>query len=413
MLNIKNIEAEISKNAKEYFNTNIEAKFNPSLDLNLGDFYSDYCIVLAKEYKKSVSEIYKIISKDLSLKDYDILLIGDYINIKLKKFIINSFDIIKPNVKTNNVEIKSVVIFIPLLKTYTKPLFYRLSFLGFLNKILFEKLGVKVEFFLGSKDYKANDLGSDTLSFSRLLEKVYDDLDARKDILEKIYDLDKLYNIELFLIHIGPSTFYQRSLPKALFKTTKARTHFALKFHSKDWGEVYKEDIDEMEDFIKSLNKNQNKSQNKNENKNENITALNALMYMLSTNKDFKEINYYDATINTQENFIYFLNSTLNRINKFFKGDASKEKDVLYEFSKDDKLRNIMLRGYTLNSVLCDTVRHGRVGDFLSYFDELLRDVNYVLNTPSFRSKLVNGEISSKTSFVFNYIKVVFQDFLR
>ena len=148
---------------------------------------------------------------------------------------------------------------------------------------------------------------------------------------------------------------------------------------------------------------------------------------MLSKDLDFKEINFEDSRINTQENFIYFLNLTYNRINKFFtKIDNTSSSE--FEFLRDDKLRNIILRSYLFKVTLYDSLISGDIGTWIQGVDNLLREVNFVLNSPNFRYKLTNNSkvntgllitdsqsntVSIKDKFVFNFILDLFQDFLK
>ena len=87
MLNISDITNKLIKSAKNFYDvSNIDIVFKPSLNLSIGDFYSDFLILLAKKYKKNVNEIFDNITKDFACENCDISLVGDYVNIRLKSF---------------------------------------------------------------------------------------------------------------------------------------------------------------------------------------------------------------------------------------------------------------------------------------------------------------------------------------
>lgn len=406
MLNISDITNKLIKSAKNFYDvSNIDIVFKPSLNLSIGDFYSDFLILLAKKYKKNVNEIFDNITKDFTCENCDISLVGDYVNIRLKSFKLKDITPMNPDVKINH-----SIVYVPVLNTYSKSLFYRLAFKGLLNSILFKNFNVNSKLYLGNEQYCIN--FNDYKSFLNILEDVYNKCISDKDVINIINTITKNNNEDLFITLLGPNTYYQRELSKEFFKTIQGQNHFVFKFHSKDWGNVYKEDEHKLCDFIKSI---------------DSYTTFMNLTYMLSKDLDFKEINFEDSRINTQENFIYFLNLTYNRINKFFtKIDNTSSSE--FEFLRDDKLRNIILRSYLFKVTLYDSLISGDIGTWIQGVDNLLREVNFVLNSPNFRYKLTNNSkvntgllitdsqsntVSIKDKFVFNFILDLFQDFLK
>ena len=390
MLNIDDIKQDIINSIKLNFDLSLDIKFFPSLNLELGDFYSDFCILLAKQFKKSTQDIYQIILKDLSCKNYEISLVADYVNIKLKSFKITNNEIYKPH--TN---IDDVIIFIPVLDTYPKSLFYRLAFKGFLTKLLFEKLNIKARLFLGNENFGANKNLSEIKDFSHSLENIYNECKDDKDIIKIINTINASYKTDLFITYLGPNTFYQRELSKEFFKTEFGQKHYVFKFHTKDWGNVYKEDEHEIEDFIK----------------NSDLSGLVSLMYMLSKELDFKEINYYDAKLESEENFIYFLNLTVNRLNKFFDDKKCTENDQ--EFILEDKNRDIMMQSYLFYVSLYESLLIGNIGAWLKSIDDFLMKINVLLNNPNFRASLKTNAVSDKDIYIFNFVLELFQDFAK
>lgn len=394
MINLSDIELNITNISKKYFDVDDKVTFVPSFNLELGDFYSDYLITIAKKLKKSVKEIFDIIYKDIEqngsiIKKYDIFLIADFINIRLKNFKLSIND-----VESFNDISKSVLVFIPVLKSYSKSEFFRLSFKGFLHFAILKKFNVKSTLFIGSKDFEVTDV-SDVKSFSDSLEEIYDKFITNEDVVSLINEIDSSVSFDLFIVHIGANTFYQRALSKEFFKTAKGQNHFVFRFHTKDWSKVYSEDEHEIKDFLEDFK----------------IDELKSLIFMLASNKDFKEINYHDAKCECEDNFLYFLHETFKRIGKFFSLDDYTNND--FEFFMDDTLRSIALRASLLNSVLSSVILFGNIGDFINYFDMLLIDVNRLLNSPKFRAQIKQGEVLDKYKFVFNYVKVSISRFLN
>ena len=138
MLNISDITNKLIKSAKNFYDiSNIDIVFKLSLNLSIGDFYSDFLILLAKKYKKNVNEIFDNITKDFTCENCDISLVGDYVNIRLKSFKLKDITPMNPDVKINH-----SIVYVPVLNTYSKSLFYRLAFKGLLNSILFKTFNV-------------------------------------------------------------------------------------------------------------------------------------------------------------------------------------------------------------------------------------------------------------------------------
>ena len=390
MIILDDIKQDILKAVKSNFNLNVEVNFLPSLNLEFGDFYSDFCIKLAKQYKKSVTEIYNIILKDLSCDNYEISLIADYVNIKLKSFKIIDNEIFKPCIN-----IKNVIIFIPVLDTYAKSSFYRLAFKGFLTKLLFEKLNIKVDFFVGNEKFNVNKNSSEIKDFSNSLQNVYDECKNNKNIIKIIKTIDTSLKSDLFITYLGPNTFYQRELSNEFFKTEFGQKHFVFKFHTKDWGNVYKEDEYELEEFIK----------------NSDTAELISLMYILSKDLDFKEINYFDAELESEENFIYFFNLTKNRLSKFFNDKEYEGKSE--EFTINDKFRNIAMQSYLFYESLYESLLLGNIGPWITSIDNILKEINAILNTPNFRVSLKTNTVINKDVHIFKFVLELFQDFLK
>ncbi len=390
MITLNELESEFTKIAYSIWNDAPTANFIPSMDLSFGDVYSNYCILLAKKYKESTNAIFDKIKKefdsqlDLS-REVSISLIGEYLNVKFNNIFIKDFE---TSFAENS--IKQIVIFVPLIEGYTQSLFFRLASKAFLQKQLAEKFNVKSKLFLGDglKEIKDNNV----VDFFKTAGDIYNEVKKDIDVLNVISEIVNKNSCDLFFIYLGFNAFYQKKLTREIFKSEEKRKKFIIKFSSKDWSNILPEDDDELSIFIKQGN-------------DENV--LKNLIFILSKNNDFHEVNWLSSEIDEQDNFIYFFHSTLERMKKIsvesFDLDVFESKDF-----EDCNARSIIIRLYFLNRVLLSSVLSGSVGDFIEYFDTLLRDLNYILNSPNIRYQIVNNQCSKEVKFIFNYAKVVF-----
>ncbi len=393
MITVFELEEEFTKIAKSIWGDVPEAKFFPSMKLEFGDVYSDYCILLAKKFKKPTSEIFSQLSNEVNPNlEISLSLVGDYLNIKFNNFEIKNFEV--ANIEN---KIRKIIIFVPILKNYTKSLFIRLASKAFLQQQLVKRGGIDALLYLGNR--AENVLHDNAVDFFENITKIYDKNVDNEDILSLVDEIKNKNKYDLFFIHLGSNTFYQKKLSKEIFNTQVGREKFIINFSSKDWSNILPEDDEELVSFVK-------------ETKDENI--LKALIYILSKNNDFHEINCFAPENEEQDNFLYFTNSTFERINKHFPNLLTNKIDNFkYHNGENLSVRNIVIRLYFLNSILYFSCTNGRMGDFIEYFDVLLRELNHVLNSPKTRYDIMKNQQSSEIDFIFNYTKVVFHKLIN